>query len=188
MNIEETQSILNIIPSLMKGLPMSSSDQALRPDHPNAVMMNKLYRSTQHVPETETQEEAQKRVAETMKSVGLPPNFVIHTGGVKLAATGGMDFMKKYSARRGSLCDRNVVPLEVIQVIANDTYGIVVARFQTSRNGQVWERVGVGAWRFEDGVPVEHWELANGPKWDAFFLGGDPEFKGTAEEFWTKAS
>ncbi len=102
---------------------MSSSDQALRPDHPNAVMMNKLYRSTQHVPETETQEEAQKRVAETMKSVGLPPNFVIHTGGVKLAATGGMDFMKKYSARRGSLCDRNVVPLEVIQVIANDRRG-----------------------------------------------------------------
>ena len=45
----------------------------------------------------------------------------------------------------------------------------------------------MGAWRFRDGLAVEHWELSDGPVWDEFFLAGDPtSFTGSAQEFWTR--
>ena len=45
-----------------------------------------------------------------------------------------------------------------------------------------------GLWRFEDGIAVEHWEIASDPaQWDRFFLAADPTFtEGTAEEFWMR--
>src|SRR3546814_10905050 len=55
------------------------------------------------------------------------------------------------------------------------------------RSDHVWERVGMGAWRFENGIAVEHWELSNGPAWDAFYLAADPDFSGNAIEYWSRS-
>src|SRR3546814_17134511 len=72
------------------------------------------------------------------------------------------------------------------QIRADDAYGILHFRSRTVRGDHVWERVGMGAWRFENGIAVEHWELSNGPAWDAFYLAADPDFSGNAIEYWSK--
>ncbi|GID29902.1 hypothetical protein C8E87_5574 [Paractinoplanes brasiliensis] len=158
--------------------------------HPNALWLAELYRggaaiaSDLSLSEDERIRRQEERVKEVMER--MSSDFVIHTGGVRLAATGGMDFMRRYTKRRASLADANVEPLEFDQILADDHYGIVHGTFRTSRDEWKWTRVGMGAWRFKDGVAVEHWELSDGPTWDKFFLAGDPaSFTGSAEEFWT---
>ena len=72
--------------------------------------------------------------------------------------------------------------------LADDHYVIIHGTFRTSRGEWEWTRIGMGAWRFDDGVAVEHWELSNGPAWDEFFLAGDPtSFTRSGQEFWTRS-
>ena len=161
-------------------------------DHPNALWLDNVYSGAARIGSDKTlDEETRARLiqdhVDTFKK-RFAPNLIIHTGGVRLAATGVGAFVDQYIARRGSLCDANVVPLEMDQILADDHYGIIHGVFRLARGANVWERVGMGAWRFEDGMAMEHWELSNGPRWDAFFLATDPDFEGTAEEFWTKAT
>ncbi|PCE43956.1 hypothetical protein COO09_03285 [Rhizorhabdus dicambivorans] len=134
-------------------------------------------------------EERDKRHAEHVAKYmsRMSPNLIVHTGGVKLAATGDMAFLKAYARRRASLSDGGDVSIIAInQILADDNYGILHFRSRTKRGDHVWERDGMGAWRFENGIAVEHWELSNGPKWDAYYLGGDPDFRGDAIEYWTR--
>jgi hypothetical protein len=159
--------------------------------HPNALWLAELYRGGAAVAtdpglgEEERLRRQREYTSEVMER--MSPDMVIHTGGVRLAATGGMDFLHRYVKRRASLADANVEPLEIDQILADDHYGIVHGTFRTSRGERTWTRIGMGAWRFEDGLAVEHWELANGPVWDEFFLAGDPApFTGSAQEFWTR--
>ncbi|MDR7277240.1 putative SnoaL-like aldol condensation-catalyzing enzyme [Catenuloplanes atrovinosus] len=159
--------------------------------HPNALWLSELYRGGAAITQDPTLSEEerlarqQQHVNEVMKR--MSPDFVIHTGGVRLAATGGMGFLRRYTKRRESLADANVEPLGFDQILADDYYGIVHGNFRTSRGDRIWTRVGMGAWRFVDGVAVEHWELADGYTWDEFYLAGDPTpFTGSAEEFWTR--
>jgi hypothetical protein len=162
----------------------------LTPDHPNALWLAELYRL--HEPGVDaglSLEELDRRhadhVAKHMKR--MSPDLVVHTGGVRLATTGDMAFMKAYARRRASLSDGGDVSILAInQILADDTYGILHFHSRTRRGDHVWERVGMGAWRFENGVAVEHWELSNGPTWDAFYLAGDPDFNGNADEYWTR--
>lgn len=163
----------------------------LTPDHPNALWLRDLYNGGVEISRepTLTGEQVAERVAAHMVEMKkrMSPDIIIHTGGFLLAATGqGDDFIERYNKRRGSLCDSNVLPIEMDQFLADDFYGINHGKFRTSRNGEVWERIGMGAWRFEDGIAVEHWELSNAPKWDEFFMAGDPGFEGSAMEFWMK--
>ncbi|PRY19657.1 hypothetical protein [Pseudosporangium ferrugineum] len=158
--------------------------------HPNALWLADLYRGGAEITadpglgEQERLRRHQEHISEVMKR--MSPDFVIHTGGVRLAATGGMDFLRRYTKRRAGLADANVEPIGFDQILADDHYGIVHGTFRTSRGDWTWTRVGMGAWRFKDGVAVEHWELSDGPTWDEFFLAGDPAaFTGSAEEFWT---
>ena len=163
----------------------------LSDDHPNALWLAELYRGGATIAtdpgcsEDERIRLQHEHISTMMDR--MSPDIVIHTGGVRLAATGGMDFFRRYAKRRASLADANVEPLEFDQILADDFYGITHGKFRTVRGDWVWTRVGMGAWRFEDGLAVEHWELANGPVWDEFFLAGDPTpFSGSAEEFWTR--
>lgn len=162
----------------------------LTPDHPNARWLAELYSVDQASAEAGLSDEEHKRrreehVAKAMER--MSPNLIVHTGGVRLAVTGGMAFMEAYGQRRASLSDGGDVSIVAInQILADDSYGILHFQSRTVRGDDVWERVGMGAWRFEDGIAVEHWELSNGPKWDAFYLAGDPEFSGNATEFWMK--
>lgn len=164
----------------------------LTSDHPNAIWLTGLYRGTSEIEadpgftETEREERKSAHLAEIWKR--LSPDFVIHTGGVRLAVTGDIEFLRTYSQRRTSLADGDVRPLKLDQIMADDHYGIVHGTFRTARGAEVWERVGMGAWLFKDGLAVEHWELSDGPRFDAFYLSGDPDFQpGSAMEFWTKS-
>jgi hypothetical protein len=159
--------------------------------HPNALWLAELYRggaaimTDQSLDEDERLRRQRRHTDEVMER--MSPDMVIHTGGVRLAAVGGMDFLHRYVKRRAGLADANVEPLEFDQILADDHYGIVHGTFRTTRGDWRWTRVGMGAWRFEDGLAVEHWELSNGPVWDEFFLAGDPTpFTGSAQEFWTR--
>ena len=163
----------------------------LTPDHPNALWLREMYRLREPDPACaglsaeELDRQHAEHVAKQMER--LSPNLIVHTGGVLLATTGDMAFMKAYSRRRSSLSDGGDVSIVALnQVLADDTYGILHFQSRTVRGDEVWDRVGMGAWRFEDGIAVEHWELSNGPKWDAFFLAGDPDFGGDAIEYWTR--
>ena len=143
---------------------------ALTADHPNAIWLSEMYGAGVAIandPDLGADEKA-KRVAEHSAEAAkrLSPDIVIHTGGVRLAAVGGYDFLQAYARRRGSLSDGNVGVAEIYQVLADDHYGIIYARFRTERKGSVWERPGLGSWRFEDGLAVEHWELPDGRAWD----------------------
>ncbi|MGK3208575.1 hypothetical protein [Amycolatopsis sp. MEPSY49] len=158
--------------------------------HPNAVWLAEMYRGGAKItanPNLSEEERLRRLQEHTDEVMGrMSPDLVIHTGGVRLAATGGLDFLRRYTKRRASLADANVEPVEFDQILADDHYGIVHGTFRTTRGDWKWTRVGMGAWRFKDGLAVEHWELADGPTWDEFFLAGDPEsFAGSAEEFWT---
>jgi hypothetical protein len=163
----------------------------LTADHPNALWLAEMYGVDQPDParaglsEEERNRLHTEHVAKYMAR--MSPDLVIHTGGVRLATTGGMAFMMAYARRRASLSDGGDVAIVAInQVLADDSYGILHFRSRTVRGDHVWERVGMGAWRFENGIAVEHWELSNGPAWDAFYLAGDPDFNGNATEYWLK--
>jgi hypothetical protein len=163
----------------------------LSEDHPNALWLAELYRGGSAITaDPRFSEDERIRLHQEHTSTMLDrmsQDLVIHTGGVRLATTGGMEFLRRYVKRRANLADANVEPLEIDQILADDYYGIVHGTFRTARGEQVWTRVGMGAWRFSDGVAVEHWELSNGPAWDEFFLAGDPTpFTGSAQEFWTR--
>ena len=163
----------------------------LTADHPNALWLAELYGVDQPKPETiglSEEEFARHHVEHIAKHMArMSPDIVVHTGGVRLATTGDLAFMKAYARRRASLSDGGDVSImRINQVLADDTYGILHFQSRTKRGDDVWERVGMGAWRFESGIAVEHWELSNGPKWDAFYLAGDPDFNGNATEYWTK--
>jgi hypothetical protein len=158
--------------------------------HPNAVWLAELYRGGARIttdPSLSEEERLQRLQEHTSEVLNrMSPDLVIHTGGVRLATTGGMDFLRRYMKRRASLADASVEPVEFDQILADDHYGIVHGTFRTTRGEWEWTRVGMGAWRFKDGLAIEHWELSDGPMWDEFFLDGDPtSFTGSAQEFWT---
>lgn len=162
----------------------------LTPDHPNAVWLAEMYRGEKPdvaagMSEEELNELRAGHVAQYMAR--MSPDFIIHTGGVRLAATGDMAFMKAYARRRSSLSDAGDVSIIAVnQILADDTYGIVHFQSRSTRGDHVWERTGMGAWRFENGVAVEHWELSNGPVWDAYYFAGDSDFNGNARDYWQK--
>ena len=163
----------------------------LTPDHPNALWLAELYRVNRPGPaqaDLPTEEVNRLHAEHVAKHIArMSPDLVIHTGGVRLATTGDMAFMKAYARRRSSLSDSGDVSIVAVnQILADDSYGIIHFRSRTVRGDHVWERVGMGAWRFENGIAVEHWELSNGPAWDAFYFAGDPEFNGNAAEYWLK--
>lgn len=158
--------------------------------HPNAQWLSAVYRGGAAIasdPSLEEDERARLEREHARSIIArMSPDMIIHTGGVRLTVTAGVDFLNKYHKRRAMLSDANVQPLGFDQILADDHYGIVHGTFRTARNGVVWTRVGMGAWRFEDGIAVEHWELSNGPKWDEFFLDEESDFNGSALEFWTR--
>lgn len=164
----------------------------LTADHPNALWLAEMYRGEQPPPEGDStfseEDRRELRAAHVARfTERMSPDLIIHTGGVRLAVTGGMAFLQAYARRRSSLSDPgDVAILAINQVLADDTYGILHFRSRTTRGDLVWERTGMGAWRFENGIAVEHWELSNGPKWDEYYLDGDPDFNGDAVEYWTR--
>lgn len=147
----------------------------LRADHPHALWLTDLYRVDESAQDAE-------RVAGALAR--MSPDFVIHTGGIQLAATGRMDFMLAYGQRRAEL--GGPAPVEIYQILADDNFAIIYALYRSERDGKAWEAPGLGVWRFKDGMAVEHWELPDGEQWDAFYLDGQPaDAARSAIDFWS---
>ncbi|MGC5567721.1 hypothetical protein ACPYPG_33450 [Streptomyces sp. FR-108] len=153
----------------------------LQADHPNALWLAGLYGGDGGDDGTG---DKGRRAARALRSIS--PEFVVHTGGIRLAATGDLDFMKGYEQRRSALGRPALV--ELYQILADDHFAIVYARYRFEQGGAAWEGPGMGAWRFEDGRAVEHWELPDGKAWDAFYLAADPGTPGErAADYWAKS-
>jgi hypothetical protein len=59
--------------------------------------------------------------------------------------------------------------------------------FAADRGDRSLQFAGMGVWRFEAGLAVEHWEMAPANEFDEFFLSAGPELgEGTAETFWRR--
>jgi len=172
------------------GVPIVSSPFALTADHPNAVWLAEIYRGGAAIQNDPTldKETRERKMADHLKKIfaRISPKLVIHTGGIRLAATGDEAFMKAYSERRNALSKGTFRAVEVDQILANDSFGVVHGTFAAERDGKTFTFVGMGAWRFENGLAVEHWEIPPGEAWDNYFIAADPNFKGRAEAFWLK--
>jgi predicted SnoaL-like aldol condensation-catalyzing enzyme len=145
-------------------------------DHPNALWLTGLYGGGTDTADAEV-------VAALLPR--LSPDFVIHTRGVRLATTGGLDFVQTYARRRAELAAP--VPVEIYQILADDSFAFVYAKFRLERDGAVWETPGMGVWRFEDGLAVEHWEVPDGRRWDAFYLEAVAAQLQTATDYWSRS-
>lgn len=159
-------------------------------DHPNAVWLAQIYRGSTAIENDPSldQEARKSKIAEHHKLMfsRLAPNWTIHSGGIRLAATGDAAFATAMGSRRKTLTNGSFRPIEIDQILADDSYGILHVRCRAERRGIAAEWVAIGVWRFENGLAVEHWELPPGDQWDQFFLADDPDFNGTAREFWLK--
>lgn len=165
----------------------------LTEDHPNALWLSELYRGGEAIrtdPSLSDRERQTRQSRHREAAIAkLHPDFVIHTGGYRLAATGGLEFMGSYAQRRAQLSGEDTVPVEIYEIVADDHYGIIYGRFQTRRGDEVWERTGMGVWRFEDALAVEHWEIGNARAWDRFYLAADSDLTdGRALEYWTRGT
>ncbi|PCE42514.1 hypothetical protein [Rhizorhabdus dicambivorans] len=157
-------------------------------DHPNALWLAHLYEGViaiQSDQSLEPSERDEKQVAHQRSAFAkVSPDFVIHTGGVRLAATGGAEFTQAYGARRMAIAGHSFRLLGVDQILADDYYGIVRLLTRLERDGKAEDFIGVGGWRFEGDLAVEHWEMVPGQLWDAAFLIADLQFQGEARDFW----
>ena len=95
----------------------------LTPDHPNALWLAEMYGVDQPDPALDglSEEEVNRRHAEHVAKymARMSPDLVIHTGGVRLATTGGMAFMKAYARRRASLSDGGDVSMRASALVAD---------------------------------------------------------------------
>jgi|GEM_PF-2915027 len=164
----------------------------LSPDHPNAQLIMSFYGAMAAAMEstsddTEARTAAFAEIAGKMQQI-LAPDFIIHTGGVRLATTGDMGFMMLMGKRRNMLSGETFRPVGVPYIVADDHFAFVRAQFVGERDGVPFNEESAGAWRFNAaGQAAEHWELANSPDFDDFFIGSDPDFEFTsAKEFWLK--
>lgn len=157
-------------------------------DHPNALWLAHLYEGVIAIQSDQTLEPSvrdEKQVAHQRSAFAkVSPKFVIHTGGVRLAATGDGAFTQAYGARRMAIAGDSFRLLEVDQILADDHYGIARILTRLERDGKAEEFIGIGGWRFEGDLAVEHWEMVPGQLWDEAFLVADPQFEGEAKDFW----
>lgn len=157
-------------------------------DHANALWLKDLYEGViaiQSDPTLEPSVRDEKQVAHQQAAFAkVSPDFVIHTGGVRLAATGDGVFSHAYGARRTAIAGDSFRLLKVEQVLADDLYGIISLVTRLERNGKAEDFIGMGGWRFDGDKAVEHWELVPGQLWDEAFLVADPQFAGDAKDFW----
>ena len=162
----------------------------MTPHHPNAIWLRELYEGVIRIQNDQTLaphlREEMQLAHQRAAFAKVSPDFVIHTGGARLAATGTGAFIQAYGARRTAIAGESFRLLETDQILADDHYGIARITTRLEQNGESVEFIGLGGWRFEGDLAVEHWELVPGHLWDEAFLIADPEFSGEARDFCLK--
>ena len=164
----------------------------MTPDHPHARLLAQHYAAMATAlhpgqSASDGRAEAFTTVAKQVVQL-LAPDFVIHTGGIRLAAHGGREFTMAMGQRRNALSGGPFRPRGELSIVADDSYAFVRGVFSAESNGRTYLAEGAGAWRFNEiGQATEHWELGPGREFDEFFIGCDPDFAfASAEEFWLK--
>jgi hypothetical protein len=164
----------------------------LSADHPNAAWLREMYTGGEAIEADPnlSQDEKQARMAEHLRKITerFSPDFVVHTGGIKTAAVGGHAFAMAYGAKRKQLTEETFRPVDIKMVIADDQYGILDVSARAEVAGREFLIRGIGVWRFEEGLLVEHWEVAPGQMWDEMLLTNAPDFEPPAEEYFLKSS
>ncbi|MCP3732815.1 nuclear transport factor 2 family protein [Sphingomonas sp. MG17] len=158
-------------------------------DHPNARWLADLYQGVVRIQNDpalgpDMREATLLAHQRSAFAARVSPDFVIHTGGVRLAAAGRGDFVQAYGARRTAIAKNSFRLIEIDQIIADDHYGIVRVLTGARHNDRPVEFLGMGGWRFENGLAVQHWEMVPGDLWDDVFLVADPDFAGDPRDFW----
>lgn len=124
------------------------------PEHPNAALLRAGYADL------------------AVLAAACSDDIVVHSNGSRGVATGDWVGKAAFLDRLGEMFRRsgNSIALPVENVVANDHFGVVLARF-TADNGE--QRLDVpicGVWRIEAGTLVEHWEnVADWAPFDDFF-------------------
>src|SRR3546814_16038670 len=116
----------------------------LTPDHPNALWLAEMYRGGQSDQTGLSEEERNRFHAKHLAKymARMSPDLIIHTDGVRLAATGDMAFMKAYGRRRPALSERSdVLNVAVNQVLSDHTNGILNFHSRTVRGTTLLETV-----------------------------------------------
>lgn len=99
-------------------------------------------------------------------------DVVVHSNGSRGVATGDWIGKAAFLERLGEMFRRsgNSIALPVDNVIANDHFGVVLARFTADNGDQHLDVPICGVWRIDDGTLVEHWEnVADWAAFDDFF-------------------
>lgn len=164
----------------------------MSPDHPNARRLAGYYAAMARAMDAAASD-ADRQVAfmEIVEQMGelFAPDFVIHTAGVRLAASGDREFAAAMGRRRNELSGHTFRPVGTPAVVADDQYAVVRTTVHAQRDGMTLSENGMGVWRFAGDRATEHWEISDGLRFDKFFIGGDPDFEfSTGEEFWLKDS
>lgn len=164
----------------------------LSPQHPNAQTLSSYYSAMSvalHDPHSNlaARESAFAEIAHKVSQL-LAPDFLIHTGGIRLATTGDRDFTMAMGKRRNILSGGTFRPARPPLIVADDVYAFVRGSFTGQSNGLQFDQESAGAWRFNsDGQATEHWELGASRAFDDFFIGCDPDFAfSSGREFWLK--
>lgn len=164
----------------------------LSADHPNAQILNHYYSAMSvalHDPNAnlDARDAAFSEIAEKVGQL-LAPDFLIHTGGIRLATTGDRAFTMAMGKRRNLLSGGTFRPVRPPLIVADDVYAFVRGGFTGEQDGLRFEEESAGAWRFNsDGRATEHWELGKSQAFDDFFIGCDPDFTfSSGRDFWLK--
>lgn len=161
----------------------------MTPNHPNAKWLRSYYDGARTLLANRGGPNWDTVFAEHIRNITskMSPNWVFHTAGIRLATTGDAEFAGIYSARVDQLCDGDF-SINVGAIVADDDYACARITMHGRRGDQVLECEGVSAWRFQNGLAEEHWEVVPGPAWDDFFLGpnSSPDAP-TGRSFWLQA-
>src|SRR5687768_12106342 len=124
----------------------------LSADHPNARILSSIYDAMSAVlndssSDLTARHAAFTSIAEELQQL-LTPDFLIHTGGDRLATTGDRHFMSIMGKRRNLLSGGTFRPTRSPLIVADDTYAFVRGTFAAEHNGLRFEEEVGGAWRF----------------------------------------
>lgn len=139
----------------------TSPESSMAAEHPNALLLRRAYGNLD------------------LLANACADDVVVHSNGTVGIASGDWVGKEAMMSRVTELWRRSgeTLNLPVEEVMANDYFGVVLARFTAHRpDGRHLDMPICGVWRFENGTIVEHWE--NCHDWSGFEKFFEPQLSG----------
>lgn len=108
----------------------------------------------------------------TVLAEACADDIVVHSNGSRGVASGDWVGKAAFLDRMGEMFRRsgNSIALPVENVVANDHFGVVLARFTAGNGDRMLDVPICGVWRIHNGTLVEHWEnVADWTRFEDFF-------------------